>query len=137
MLFNGNERDSDTVRSTSYVMQENVHIGCFTVLQTLQFAADLRMPENSTPYEKTKRINQILKMLSMEEIANSLVGGVRLRGISGGQMKRLSIGVEIINLPSLIFLDEVSANHLILTPLYIMAYLFCAIRFYANTLYVL
>ena len=45
-------------------------------------------------------------MLGLDGILGSRVGGQLIRGISGGQMKRLSIAVEIISLPELIFLDE-------------------------------
>ena len=45
-------------------------------------------------------------MLGLNVCINSLVGDSLHRGISGGQLKRLSIGVEIMNMPSLIFLDE-------------------------------
>jgi len=48
----------------------------------------------------------VAKMLGIDKILDSRVGGTIIRGISGGQLKRLSIAVEIIHLPSLIFLDE-------------------------------
>ncbi len=107
ILFNGSPRTMDVVRSSAYVMQDNVHIGCLTVRQTLRFAANLRMPEKQNhKNSKEYRIDEILGMLGLKEVADSFVGNVRIRGISGGQLKRLSIGVEIINLPDLIFLDE-------------------------------
>ena len=45
-------------------------------------------------------------MLGLTAVKDTIVGDETHRGISGGQLKRLSIGVEIINLPDLIFLDE-------------------------------
>jgi ABC-type multidrug transport system ATPase subunit len=87
-------------------MQDNVHIGLLTVRQSLYFAAQLRLPEDWSIEKKEKRVDKILDMLGLTEVSNTLVGNHEVRGISGGQAKRLSIGVEIINLPNLMFLDE-------------------------------
>eukprot|EP01035_Chromulina_nebulosa_P017867 gene17867-23483_t len=106
ILFNGGERSSKVMRSSAYVMQDNVHIGVLTVRQTLRYAANLRLNEKMSPTNKEKRIDKILDMLGLAEHGDTLVGNEYIRGISGGQLKRLSIGVEIIHLPDLIFLDE-------------------------------
>jgi ABC-type multidrug transport system ATPase subunit len=102
ILYNG----STVLRSTAYVMQDNVHIGLLTVRESLYFAAQLRLPEEWPIEKKEKRVDKILDMLGLTEVANTLVGNHSIRGISGGQTKRLSIGVEIINLPNIMFLDE-------------------------------
>lgn len=91
--------------STAYVMQDNVHIPTLTVRETLTFAAHLRMSEKLSETSKTDQVSMLLEMLALEHIAGSTVGNENCRGISGGELRRLSIGVEIIHLPSLIFLD--------------------------------
>jgi ATP-binding cassette subfamily G (WHITE) protein 2 (SNQ2) len=106
ILFNGTTRNSHIMRSAAYVMQDNVHIPQLTVKQTLGYAASLRLPQRTSNKMRQVRITKIMDMLGLNDCANSLVGGTRMRGISGGQMKRLSIGVEIIHMPDLIFLDE-------------------------------
>lgn len=93
-------------KSTAYVMQDNVHLGLLSVRQNLYFAAQLRLPEHWDVEKKEKRVQKILEMLGLQEVANSVVGTATIRGISGGQLKRLSIAVEIVHLPSVIFLDE-------------------------------
>lgn len=55
---------------------------------------------------KVKRVRNMLDVLGLAHIAQSLIGSEGHRGISGGQRKRVSIGVEIIHLPHIIFLDE-------------------------------
>jgi len=65
----------------------------------------LRM-ENATLGAREERVLDVAKMLGLDGILESQVGGQMIRGISGGQLKRLSIAVEIISLPELIFLDE-------------------------------
>jgi ABC-type multidrug transport system ATPase subunit len=93
--------------STAYVTQDNVHIGELTVRQNLRYAALLRLDASRYNDQKVnERVNKILDMLGLTEHADTVTGNAYIRGISGGQLKRLSIAVEIVNLPELIFLDE-------------------------------
>ena len=55
---------------------------------------------------KTARVNKLLRELKLESAADILVGGPFLKGISGGQRKRVSIAVELITDPSVLMLDE-------------------------------
>jgi ABC-type multidrug transport system ATPase subunit/ABC-type multidrug transport system permease subunit/uncharacterized membrane protein YhdT len=102
MLYNG----SPHLKAAAYVMQDNVHIGLLTVKESIYFASELRLPEDWSRAKKDKRIDKVLDMLGLQEVGNTIVGTEDVRGISGGQLKRLSIGVEIVNLPDVIFLDE-------------------------------
>ena len=52
------------------------------------------------------KVEALLKDLGLIECANTVVGNQLIRGISGGERKRTSIGVELLTNPSLIFLDE-------------------------------
>ena len=91
-------------RSLAYVMQENVHIPSLTVKESLMFAAHLRIGGISKQM-KREQVASVMSMLALSHIAESAVGDENVRGISGGELRRLSIGVEIIHLPDLIFLD--------------------------------
>eukprot|EP00736_Rhodelphis_marinus_P013719 Rmarinus@m.4582 len=106
LLFNGKPRSEATLRNSAYVLQSDVHLPNLSVKETLQFAAQFRMPDKIRAYQMEDRIEALLETLEMKHIEDSIVGGDTIAGISGGQRKRLSIGVEIINLPALIFLDE-------------------------------
>lgn len=105
ILFNGAERSSMVMRSSAYVMQDNVHIGVLTVKESMNYAGLLRLNEKISEKSREKQIQKVLDMLGLSEVADTVVGDENLRGISGGQCKRLSIGVEIVSLPDLIFLD--------------------------------
>jgi len=70
----------------------------------LTFTANLRLP--GTQEERTKKVNKLIQDLKLERAADTLVGGTFSKGISGGERKRASIGVELITDPNLIFLDE-------------------------------
>eukprot|EP01095_Lingulamoeba_sp_RSL-Kostka_P010783 TRINITY_DN3948_c0_g1_i1.p1 TRINITY_DN3948_c0_g1~~TRINITY_DN3948_c0_g1_i1.p1 ORF type:complete len:680 (+),score=210.21 TRINITY_DN3948_c0_g1_i1:92-2131(+) len=88
-----------------YVRQEDFHLGNLTVKQSLKYAADLRCSEMSNK-QKEKKVEDILKALNLKHIQNNLVGDKMNRGISGGESRRLTIGMELLNDPSILFLDE-------------------------------
>jgi ABC-type branched-subunit amino acid transport system ATPase component len=94
------------MKQCAYVMQDNVHYGVLTVRESLVYAAHFRLKETLSEEEKLKQVDKILDMLGLTEVKDTLVGDENTRGVSGGQLKRLSIGVEIISLPDIIFLDE-------------------------------
>jgi ABC-type multidrug transport system ATPase subunit len=106
IFINGNLREKRMMKSTAYVMQDDIHIGCLSVYETLYYAALLRLPQTMTSVVKQQRIDEIMKVLGLFHISSSMVGDEKQRGISGGQKKRLSIGIEIIHKPQMIFLDE-------------------------------
>jgi len=106
IYFNGRPRSSDFYSNSAYVRQDDVHIPNLTVGETLFFAAQLRLGGEYTINERQSRIKAVSDLLGLNSCILSLVGDAGMRGISGGQLKRLSIAVEIMNMPSLIFLDE-------------------------------
>jgi ABC-type multidrug transport system ATPase subunit len=105
ILWNGRPTTVKVRKNTAYVMQDNIHYGALTVRESILFAAEFRLPESLSREEKEARGMVILKSLGIDKVADTLVGDAFTRGISGGQLKRLSIAVEIVALPSIIFLD--------------------------------
>jgi ABC-type multidrug transport system ATPase subunit len=89
----------------AYVMQDDVHCPFFTVRETLEFAAMLRMRVVDA-YNVDNDVNETLNILGLTAVAESYVGVVGDSMLSRGQIRRLTIGVEIVNSPSMIFLDE-------------------------------
>jgi ABC-type multidrug transport system ATPase subunit len=96
-----------SVSDFAYVMQDDVHIPCLTVRETLEFAAMLRLrvPQRSDARVQ-EAVSKVMQMLSLAKIADNLIGSSESRTISSGQLRRLSIGVEIVHDPMLVFLDE-------------------------------
>jgi ABC-type multidrug transport system ATPase subunit len=64
------------------------------------------MADGSTDEQLKERVQLLLEMMGLTHVRNSIVGDAMHKGISGGQMKRLSIAVEIVALPELIFLGS-------------------------------
>ncbi|KAI9776803.1 MAG: hypothetical protein M1839_009354 [Geoglossum umbratile] len=104
IAFNGNE-DLSTVRS-SYVMQEDVLLPTLTVRETLQYAADLRLPPPSTKEERSAAVDRVIMELGLKECADTKIGNSIHKGCSGGEKRRTSIGVQILANPSVLFCDE-------------------------------
>ena len=66
----------------------------------------LRMGHVYTRSRRDARVEEVIQELGLEPCADSLVGGPTRRGISGGERKRVSIGVELLSQPSVLFCDE-------------------------------
>ena len=66
-----------------------------TVHETIKFAADLRMSRDATETERVDACDAILSELGLSHVRDVLVGGAMRRGVSGGERKRLAVGVEL------------------------------------------
>ncbi|MCE5166105.1 ABC transporter G member 15 [Datura stramonium] len=76
------------------------------VRETIEYSAQLRLPSNMTREEVKEMVGNVISEMGLEDCAENLIGNWHLRGISGGEKKRLSIALEIITQPQLLFLDE-------------------------------
>ncbi|CAG8596605.1 3958_t:CDS:2, partial [Racocetra fulgida] len=94
ILLNGAPGDIKFV--SQYVMQDDALMGVLTVKENIQFAADLW----------AIRVQQIIEEFGLSRVANSKIGTVFIRGVSGGEKRRASIASQVITLPKIIFLDE-------------------------------
>jgi len=88
--------------SLAYVQQEDAFFSTLTVKETLSLAAELRLPKARCE----ERTTAVLRQLGLERVARTPVGGGKLRGISGGERKRLSIASALLSSPSVLALDE-------------------------------
>lgn len=104
VLINGEnlyENYENLKNNIGYVPQEDIVYSNLTLHDTLQYAAKLRMPDNTTRKERNNRIKEVLDIVQLSDFENSYI-----RQLSGGQRKRASIAVELIADPNLFFLDE-------------------------------
>ncbi|KAM0878139.1 hypothetical protein ACQ4PT_035054 [Festuca glaucescens] len=90
----------------AYVRQEDIFFSQLTVRETLSLAAELQLPDTMSPERKEKYVNDLLFRLGLVNSADSIVGDAKVRGISGGEKKRLALACELIASPSVIFADE-------------------------------
>ncbi|KAM9315196.1 broad substrate specificity ATP-binding cassette transporter ABCG2b [Pholidichthys leucotaenia] len=107
VLVNGKAVTSELRLSSAYVVQDDILMGTLSVRENLLFSANLRLnPKYHSSTEKHKKVEEILKDLGLTDCADTKIGTEFLRGVSGGERKRCSIGMELITSPSLLFLDE-------------------------------
>lgn len=107
ILFNGSVPDRSELKvESAYVMQDDALQSVMTVKENLWFSANLRLPSSMSRKKKNAKIDGIIDDLGLRSCAGTTVGGPDLRGISGGQRRRLSLGMELVTDPSLVFLDE-------------------------------
>uniref|UniRef100_A0A8D2L3M0 ABC transporter domain-containing protein n=1 Tax=Varanus komodoensis TaxID=61221 RepID=A0A8D2L3M0_VARKO len=106
ILINGITLPSHFKCISGYVVQDDIVMGTLTVRENLEFSAALRLPLSMSFEEKQERVEQVLKELDLSKVADSKVGTYFIRGVSGGERKRTSIGLELITHPRVLFLDE-------------------------------
>ena len=85
-------------------MQSDILPPTETVRDALLFSAKLRLPDDMPVSEKEARVDQIIEKLKLSDCQNTLIGNDAIRGISGGEKKRTSVGVELVTDPDLVFL---------------------------------
>ncbi|ORX92221.1 hypothetical protein K493DRAFT_316720, partial [Basidiobolus meristosporus CBS 931.73] len=97
----------DFKRISGYCEQMDIHNPVATVREALKFSAYLRQPEEVSKAEKDAYVESIIKLLDMTDIADALIGEVETGlGISIEARKRLTIGLELVAKPKILFLDE-------------------------------
>lgn len=106
ITYNGKSFSSIMKRNTGFVTQDDVLYPHLTVTETLVFTALLRLPRSLTSQEKVMHAESVINQLGLTRCKSSIIGGPLLRGVSGGERKRVSIGQEMLINPSLLFLDE-------------------------------
>jgi ATP-binding cassette, subfamily G (WHITE), member 2, PDR len=106
MFVNGKPLDPSFQRKTGYVQQQDLHLETATVRESLRFSAMLRQPKSVSKEENYDYVEQVIKMLAMEDFAEAVVG-IPGEGLNVEQRKLLTIGVELAAKPKLLlFLDE-------------------------------
>jgi ABC-type multidrug transport system ATPase subunit len=120
-----------------YLMQTDQFLQYLTVYETLSYIADLRMPPQMTAQDRldywvrcdlevlhgarkfmliyfstyrSQRVNRVIAELGLQHVRDTKIGGKFNRGISGGERRRVSIGVQLLTDPAILFCDEPSTG---------------------------
>lgn len=91
---------------SGYVRQDDRLIAFLTVRETLMFVAQLKLPRSFTRTMIEDRVDLVIAELGLTHVACTKVGNDTIRGLSGGERRRVSIGIQLLILPSILFLDE-------------------------------
>eukprot|EP00931_Biecheleriopsis_adriatica_P055742 TRINITY_DN33024_c0_g1_i1.p1 TRINITY_DN33024_c0_g1~~TRINITY_DN33024_c0_g1_i1.p1 ORF type:complete len:728 (+),score=136.63 TRINITY_DN33024_c0_g1_i1:88-2271(+) len=91
---------------TAYVFQDNSLLESDTAKECLEFSAYLRLPKDVSKEKRDDLVNELLVRLNLDGHEDVVVGSALRKGLSGGQQKRVAVGVELISDPKMLFLDE-------------------------------
>ncbi|KAJ4704781.1 ABC transporter G family member [Melia azedarach] len=107
VTLNGDVLESRLLKVISaYVMQDDLLFPMLTVEETLMFSAEFRLPRSLSKKKKKARVQALIDQLGLRSAAKTVIGDEGHRGVSGGERRRVSIGIDIIHDPILLFLDE-------------------------------
>jgi len=93
-------------KKIGYVPQDDIIHKELTVYKTIFYAAKLRLPDDTSNQEIDKRIDKVISDLNLNQDKEKDIRNIKVRDLSGGQRKRISIAVELLTEPTILFLDE-------------------------------
>ncbi|CAH2060101.1 unnamed protein product [Thlaspi arvense] len=93
-------------RISGYVEQNDIHSPQVTVEESLWFSASLRLPKDISKEQKKEFVEEVMRLVELDSLRYALVGLPGTTGLSTEQRKRLTIAVELVANPSIIFMDE-------------------------------
>ena len=86
--------------------QNDTLIGTLTVHETVTYTAQLRLPNNMSKDQKSAVVDSTIAAMGLQDAIHTPIGNWHLRGLSGGEKRRVSIALEILTRPRILFLDE-------------------------------
>jgi len=98
--------DINVRKQIAFVAQDDSLQVTATPREAIRFSAKLRLSRDTPDHDLDKLTARMLTELGLDSCADTIVGGALIKGISGGERKRTSVGVELVTKPALVFLDE-------------------------------
>eukprot|EP00127_Corallochytrium_limacisporum_P006559 Clim_evm31s230 gene=Clim_evmTU31s230 len=107
IMVNGMPQDDNFHRLIGYVEQQDIHLPRFSVREALSYAARLRLPASVTDEEREEIIYDTMVTLELLDVEDAIIGGADIGiGLPLATRKRVTMGVELVAKPSIVFLDE-------------------------------
>ncbi|KAM8851663.1 ATP-binding cassette sub-family G member 8 [Synchiropus picturatus] len=107
ILINGKPNTPQLVtKSIAHVRQDDRLLPHLTVRETLSFVAKLRLPTHYSQAQRDQRVDDVIAELRLRQCAQTRVGNDYVRGVSGGERRRVSIAVQLLWNPGILILDE-------------------------------
>jgi ABC-type multidrug transport system ATPase subunit len=105
--LNGEVGDIRSIgKLVGFVPQDDIMLADLTAREIFEFSARTRLERDLPLAEKMAIVDRVTRLLGLWDVRETVVGDANQRGISGGQKKRVNIGMELVAKPSVLFLDE-------------------------------
>ncbi|PRQ52220.1 putative taurine-transporting ATPase [Rosa chinensis] len=105
ILINGHKQ-ALAYGTSAYVTQDDAIITTLTVEEAVYYSAQLQLPDSMSKSEKKERALATIREMGLQDAVNTRIGGWGDKGLSGGQKRRVTICIELLTRPKLLFLDE-------------------------------
>uniref|UniRef100_A0A7C8YK39 ABC transporter domain-containing protein n=2 Tax=Opuntia streptacantha TaxID=393608 RepID=A0A7C8YK39_OPUST len=122
VLING-RKQALAFGTSAYVTQADVLMATLTVREAVYYSALLQLPNSMSVSEKLARADTVIREMGLQDSMDKIIGGHAKRGISGGQKRRVSICMEILTRPKLLFLDEPTSGLDSAASYHVMSYI--------------
>ena len=100
LLINGTPEEMHTFKKTiGYVPQEDIMLRELSVIENIRHSAQVRLPSSWSSERKDAFAKCVVDALDLSHVANTCIGDETTRGVSGGQRKRVNIGIEVAAAP--------------------------------------
>lgn len=107
VLFGGHVLKESDAKLIGYCPQDSILLPTLTVYETILYSAILRLPSNTSVSNIHDIVQGSVNAMGLEHVQKSYIGGSgRIRGISGGERRRVSVAMEIVTSPKIVLLDE-------------------------------
>eukprot|EP01119_Soliformovum_irregulare_P019516 TRINITY_DN6197_c1_g1_i1.p1 TRINITY_DN6197_c1_g1~~TRINITY_DN6197_c1_g1_i1.p1 ORF type:complete len:781 (+),score=218.38 TRINITY_DN6197_c1_g1_i1:3-2345(+) len=107
LQINGKETEMGSFKKfVGFVPQEDTMLRELTARENITFSAKIRLPSSWDSHRTNDLIDDVIQSLNLTQVQNTCIGDEIKRGVSGGQRKRVNIGIELAAAPSVLFLDE-------------------------------
>ncbi|XVE83109.1 hypothetical protein DITRI_Ditri16bG0061200 [Diplodiscus trichospermus] len=105
ILING-RKETLAFGTSAYVTQDDTLMTTLTVREAVYYSAQFQLPDSMSRLEKKERAEMTIREMGLQDSMDTRIGGWSTKGLSGGQKRRVSICIEILTRPKLLFLDE-------------------------------
>jgi len=103
---NNQKLSGDSMLPAAFIEQDVNFFPHMTVKETLDFRVELKLGSQISKSDRDDVVSNLMDLLGLTKSSNTIVGSTKVRGLSGGERKRLSIACELISSPPVIILDE-------------------------------
>ncbi|XP_058096886.1 ABC transporter G family member 1-like [Magnolia sinica] len=105
ILING-RKQTLAFGTSVYVTQDDTLMATLMVREAVYYSAQLQLPDSMPRWEKRERAETTIREMGLQDAMNTRIGGWATKGLSGGQKRRVSICIEMLTRPKLLYLDE-------------------------------